>query len=276
MVTDSIVTPASVMQRLGEASHRRCSGGQHYEYLDVFYKNSQQLMAIKSNALIGGVRQTRIEMNPSNFGRYYELASICNDLFDLSELEIKRIDHRVDLKIPFAQIRKSIFAKRKNTRSDFRGPSSLGLWAGSNPEVLCVYDKAMELRSKYRKSGFKRIRGEEVGLSTRIEVRQYKEKLQCFRFLDLPNCLNSDPFHFVEFYDFVDVESLSKVEQNKFYKLKSEALENGFIGAYKNENQHCNFTRDYSGVIELSKLTQDIKRIYKQNLNQYFNITEKC
>lgn len=209
-----------------------------------------------------------IEFNPSKFNHWSELESALSLFTSLKNLTIDRLDHAVDVKAPFLDVRSKIRIKRKQTACSYsqiearKGVIREGIKMGEKPEVYCIYDKGCEVTSRYR---FKPIPGVKLGINTRVEVRQFNKKVTFPNLLDLRKYINHDPFENLVTFEVDD----SCQDKLKLEDIKRDLRLISFDELYVSKNLNGNFFRTYGRCFKRSNLSDQIRDDYQSKIRSF-------
>lgn len=238
----------------------------HYQYCMTIRKNGEQLIAIKSNPIMSHISSLAIELNPSSFKTYKEMIALLNQIAPIESYTIKRIDHCVDLKIPIETLYSQIMVKKKSKRSDFIAKDKLtGFTIGKIPEVICVYNKDLEIIKR------KRVTLVKNGI-TRVEVRHYKNKIAVKNLSELYKYINHNPFKSICFLSLKQASELNAKLIEKSEILRKLCTDHGLQSAYKHLNQKSNFNRSFSKYFNESETSRLLHSTYKSNIKNFMEV----
>ena len=200
----------------------------------------------------------KLVLNPSKLKRHgavEELVSLAID--DPASARISRIDHTVDIAVPVGRLFECIRIKRKKLSKDYKNGTLTGFQLGGSPEVLVVYDKAREQRN--------------LGTLSRIELRQYHQKVPVTTFGELKLLMQFEPFSSLSIADPVEPQLFSsRHDQVKAAYAQESIKKAGGQGFYKQQNTFWNFKRDWGRFFTSPADIPDLNRIYKMQLEEYF------
>lgn len=209
-----------------------------------------------------------VELNPSAFESWSEVTGALEAFTGLDELLIDRIDYAVDLEMPFEQAWQSIRISRKQSMDSYekgnsrKGPAFTGFKAGEKPEVFCIYDKACEVTKKWK---FKKIPGAKFGDCTRIELRQYNQKVPFQKLAEILNYIDHDPF------EKIDCRVLRQGfhDDQRFRELRIELEARGLDSFYAKYNSSGNFARTYGKYFESVPLRDQLRENHQSSLRMF-------
>lgn len=234
-----------------------------YSKVLVAKKSNKHILTVKTAPRMHSMPKSMIYLNPAHFETFTELNNTLIKICDLDSLQITRIDHKADLDLPIESLVPRLIVKGKRHRSEYGDGGKLtGFDFGKNEEVIIVYDKAFE---RIRAKKYKLLRGQLKGICTRIEVRHCKTKVKYKRYLDLNLFLNEDPFKSIQLYDLK-----SNMDTTRFGQLQ-EALSLGHSlhAIYRQNNENRNFFRTHGKYLHSSKLQEEVRNQYKQDLARF-------
>lgn len=212
----------------------------------------EQLLAIHLNPTLG-FEGARLELNPSRFRNFEEMASVIAAVVPIESARVVRIDHAVDVKVPLRRIFETAKWPRKSSREVWAGSNLTGLYFGKRPERLVCYDKAREL-------------GMPNEVLSRIELQQHNEKVPLHDLENLSGLTNYSPFKHLKFSQ----AEWENWDPTKLSRGGSQLSRLGMQGFYKEHNRHSNFRRDYSHLFGPCEDIPDLDKIYQSNLSSYF------
>ncbi len=216
----------------------------------------------------GNASSTRIEFNPSRFGCLNDVMNVLSLFIDPDSLLIKRIDHAADLQIPLTVVHQCVRVKFKQDAviywESHKKEVMTGMYLGNKPEVHCYYDKGFELLGKQKA---KRVTGNEVGSTTRFEVRQFKKKIPFPRFMDIRKYIDQNPYEKVQFLE-MDTSAHTK----KSEALKTLLSSGGLNNLYHELNSQSNARRLLKEMSERD-LSAELYGVYRENLRQFFGMS---
>lgn len=223
------------------------------------------------------VQGARFEFNPCKWNSFKELCSCLSQFSSLDELEIVRIDHAADLSVSIMEVLGQMrvkFKSKRNKRGEevfqddigYRGRYTTGQYFGSKegPELICVYDKAYQMK---KLGHYTPIRGEKSGEKTRIEIRNFKNKIQVKKFNELEKYQELAPFKNIQF---LMISPKAPMNEKRRY-LEQYMEDRSMTEVYSKFNNDNNFVRDYRQYFEESPLREELERIYGENLRQWFS-----
>ncbi len=212
-----------------------------------------------------------IEFNPSRFQGWEEIVSILEKFTDIKEVQIDRIDYAVDVEMPFENAWQSIRIARKQSNNWYekgisrKGPTVTGFKSGEKPEVFCIYDKGCEVTKKWK---FKRVPGAKFGDCTRIELRQYNQKVPFKSLSEITNYITYDPFGSIDCR--IIREALK--DEPKIREMKIELESRGFDGFFAKYNVSGNFPRTYGRYFESVPLKEKLREDHQSSLRSFLGI----
>jgi hypothetical protein len=226
---------------------------------------SKHVATIKSDPIWSHVSETQIQLNPTNWENFSLLKYYLSNLCDVNELEVSRIDSAVDLNTSLDEVHAQVRVKYKQDKRGYfeslKSGKLTGFYLGQKPEVFCIYDKAFQLE-RYK---LKRLKHESLGIKTRVEVRQEKNKLPVKSFGELNLLLQYNPFRNLEF------KKLEINEESKKAKHLSQYISSrGYSECYQAHNNSNNFKRDFGQYFKDVPQDKELKDIYWENLSQFF------
>jgi len=232
------------------------------------------LMVIKTKPRKTNGSPVKISLNPNNYLNLSELLSTISFLGHEKNFIITRIDHAVDIPIPLKDVLKVTNVKYKRNGKDYFETdnsdgfdySKKGDYLGAYPEVLVIYDKAYESLKKDR---YKRRRGEPIGINSRLELRQSKNKPIVPTILELASLAHLDPFSRVISQELIPRPRKNKAARRKWDKLNEYIKHHGLYRASRILNKNRNFKRDFGQLLIPSKLKEEITSRYHRDLRQF-------
>ena len=246
-------------------------GDKHYK--EVYQvKVHDSLVMVKTNprCSFGNATETRIELNPSHFKSWDQAFDAVSFMVDPDSAVIKRIDHAVDMHIPLQVVHESVRVKFKQDFVPYwethKREVMTGMYFGNKPEAHCYYDKGFSILGP-RKA--KRVPGNNVGVTTRFEVRQFKQKIQYPRLLDIQRYSGLNPFENIQFFE-IDQSAIGK----RADALKQLLPKQGLRGLYNELNRDHNAMRVLKDLKQRD-LAAELYEGYRDNLRQYFNDESK-
>lgn len=261
LITPQKITLEDATNNLkGRFSHHKATGTKYHHSVISFHnglgKDGKHLLTLHLQPRFSSIANTKIEVNPSNFQSFGELAALLSSIVDTSGLKLSRIDHAVDIEVTVAEIFSALIYSRKKSREVFRDSTLTGFYLGSPPEQLVVYNKARQLTVE--------------GTKTRIELRHYGEKISSKSFIDLPDCQSMNPFNDLKFRR-VTADPYTSIRDRNRKNYISELIQTkGAQGMFKILNKHSNFKRDWESDFEEHSDIPNLNQIYQENLKRYF------
>ncbi|MDP7322012.1 MAG: hypothetical protein QF441_15515 [Bacteriovoracaceae bacterium] len=230
-------------------------------YNETFqFFNKSTYITLSTKPIHSNMAQLTIEFNPTKFNSKKELDLL---LHDISSYTLSRIDHKADIDFNFHDFINKVRVLHKNKRSDYQYKSRLtGVEYGKGKEVLCIYDKAFEKQKK----NYKLIKNiNEIGSSSRVELRQYHHKIPFRNYLDLEEYLNFNPFEKIQTLDIKD--DLLEKEVLSYYLNVSSTLQ-GLIRSLSKSN---NFPKLKDKYFIENNLKQDLLNNYHEGLSKFLD-----
>lgn len=242
----------------GFYSNITLSATKYHSLLANFSMGGDHLITLHLDPRFSHVAPTKIEINPSRHPSHSEMTKIIGLIADPSTIELSRVDHAVDLEnIKVEQVQRSLLYSRKKSREVYRNCTELtGFYLGKHPELLAIYDKA-------KQAGLNEIK-------TRIELRQYREKLPINKFSELSKLQSFSPFSCIRFNRVSESPCQSLREKQRRDLLSESINDHGLQATYKLLNRHSNFKRDLQSSLEPDPAFPDLNQIYQQNLRTFF------
>jgi hypothetical protein len=219
-------------------------------------KEPRQLLAVHTEPKLGGVSPLKIEVNPSRLESLDNLTELISLVCSPEDMRISRIDHCVDVLIDVRTIHQSLIFSRKKSREVYKqGHTLTGFYLGTFPERLAVYDKALEQG--------------EASVCSRVELRQYGEKVPIRFYSDLKKLIHYKPFERLQFREVNDSPPQSVREATRRAILRESIEAYGAQGAYKVLNRHSNFRRDFDSLLGQSTNIPNLDAVYLKNIQQF-------
>mgnify|MGYP003329577246 CR=1 FL=1 len=216
-----------------------------------------QLIAIHSAPRHSSISPTKIEVNPTRFGSFTALKNLIQRLVDPLGCTITRLDHAVDLPIQIEAIQATLIWPRKQDREVYKSRKLTGFYLGKPPEQLAVYDRARKLGT--------------AGPLTRLELRQYRDRLPFRAFGDLPRLIEQRPFGKILWLNLDrDHECLGTRQTNSLKQLQGMVSHYGAHQAFKLMNEHSNFRRNFSAQLERPTTIPNPDELYARNIERFF------
>jgi hypothetical protein len=246
---------------------KQCVGDGQYKSIWRLDMGNAKALTVRTLPYYQSANES-IELNPSKFDHWSEVESVLSMFTKMESIEIDRLDHAVDLAIPYVKIREMLRIKRKQREYTYktvdsrRGVIKEGMKCGEKPEVFCIYDKAYEVTSKYR---FKPISGVNLGLSTRVEVRQFNKRILFPKLSQIKSYIDYDPFEKLESYELNEDHS----DKLKLDVIRKELGSISFNEYFALKNSMGNFFRTYSGCFKRTDLIDQIREDYQSNLRKF-------
>lgn len=231
----------------------------------------KRVITLKSGPKLTHVRPCSLEVNLQNWSSLVDFLSDIERFSQPETLSIKRIDHAVDIPMPLAKIHQGLRVKSKGEHDQFDDPAvrkrskrSLltGFYIGEKPEKFCIYDKGYELLKREEK--LKRCPGTELGVCTRVELRQFSKGIPHKKLLELGKYLKTDLFGAIEFYEFP--EEMKTVRGEEF---RAAALHKGFHIAFSEFNEGNNLKRTIIKQLESIPLADQLHEVHRENLRSF-------
>ncbi|MFA6236760.1 MAG: hypothetical protein WC635_05475 [Bacteriovorax sp.] len=248
---------------MGSSSYKRA--------LYVLNSSNEVLFIIHSDPIWSNMAPTKISTNPKRWSSFNDfraaLAKFCNP--DL--LEITRIDHAVDIEISIEKLYQCTRIKNKTQYSYYkehcsvRGTYLTGFYLGVEPEIYCIYDKGYQKSLRNKK--LVRNKDCEIGLLSRIELRQRKHKVKYKHLNELINYLTDTPFTNIEFYE-------AKDNSKKAEALQLLMNEDGLQRAVAQLSRHNNFSRNNKKNLTPTNLESTVRDAYEENLRRFFEVSQ--
>jgi hypothetical protein len=241
-----------------------------YNYCAIIKRGTDHILTLKTEADYGHVSPSKIIINPTKWESFEEvtgsLSSICNP----SMLEITRIDHAVDLEAPIETIHSGLRVRYKQDSDGYKEREKAskkkgkltGFYLGKRPELYCCYDKGYQLEGK----GLKRNSAFPTGETSRIELRQWGNKIAHKTLAELPNYIDDSPFKHLEFYEI-------NRESDRGNELADLIEREGLSNVYHLKNQSRNFRRDYSTLLTRTNFPETLTQSYRNDLQEFLKAT---
>lgn len=237
---------------------------------------------------------SRILTNPSAYHSYYDYIDNLIQVFSIEELSKAPI-FRLDLAADYYKHWEKIFLgidikyKRYIDVFEIKNKEVTGLVCGTNNKhQIVVYNKLKEierkksaLRKASRLQNFPGFISVKNSGWVRVEERFYRQRnVPIKSVFDLKNLLlmlQDDPsifFRNTNVYDLslVDVQSVRKSHQAKWFQLKHYLNLKGYSVTKRLLNQNQNFSRDYAPLIIKKLIKPTPQEVLKENLIQFFGI----
>lgn len=237
-----------------------------YRLSTIVKAGKEHILTLKTDPFNSTAAPAKIIMNPSRWGSLESMATALAPLCDLTQLEITRIDHAVDLPVPIGQVHAGIRVKYKQDYDWYRERGSkkrgqlTGFYFGNKPELYSIYDKGFQLRGK----SLKRDKSQPEGVVTRIELRQWGKKVRHKSLGELFNYLEEEPFKHVEYW-----KPRSDLALETRHQIESILTSEGCFNAYFKLNRNKNFKRDAHKALELVDLAGVLTKVYREKLRQF-------
>lgn len=243
-------------QLKGLYSSYKLTGSGLHRLIASFRAGQNHLVTVHTQPRFRTVPPVKIELNPTTFRNIGDCIDLVGRLVDWRGLSVCRLDHAVDIPVSVENVFESLnFSRKKRRETYFDGTELTGFYLGTPPELLCVYDKARE-----------RKLSEPL---TRIEVRQYRNKVPVTSLQGLPSLRHYSPFARIKFFEVDQSPSGENViSKTKRTILRETIHEFGAHGAYKILNRHSNFRRDFGRCLSPSKIP-NLDAIYRANLSAF-------
>lgn len=231
----------------------------HYTVLVFHLGIKDHLVSIHLHPRFPTISGLKFEINPSHFKNSTELKTMVQKFADPNALKITRIDHCVDLTgITVQEVYSKLIYSRKKAKEIYRDGKDLStFYLGLPPERLLVYNKSKSTES---------------GIKTRIEIQQYRDKIEHKDFRNLANFQSVNPFVNIQFKEIVDQKNTNERDKVKVAYLKDSIETRGAQGNFKALNSHSNFKRDFGHLLAPPTHFPDLGLIYKTNLKNYFEM----
>ncbi len=247
---------------------------------DSFYRNAAQVNFGDKRDLV--VRWNRspmrphispraIELNPSKWHSLEEIESAISGFIELEDAVVDRLDLAVDLKEPLESILGGLRIKHKqcseeiNSKQRRRGQIT-GFYFGRKPNLVCVYDKAYQLKTLRTAT---KIQGADEGVCTRIEVRLFGKAVVTPKLSDISTYLELNPFANLEFF-----ELPSEMKTLKGQRFLERAKHIGFHDAYFEFNEDGNFKRTIGKQLRVRPLSYQLHEVLKGELRNFIGSGE--
>lgn len=263
LVTPREIDPEEACQHLeGQFTKVVTTATKYHNRVFVFktgpHSNLEHLVSLHSGPRHPSISQSKIEVNPSRFLSFDKLTEMLTALLSrVDDLKVTRLDSAVDVQMPVSRIYQSLVITRKKHREVYKlGHEVTGFYVGAFPEVISVYDKALESKVE--------------GPLSRIEVRQSKGKVPVGSYWDLPFLREYRPFSRMKFVKLASRPLTNLRDINKVRLLEESIAHLGSQGTAKTFNQHGNFLRNFGSLIESEPELSGLDSIYQSNLNKYF------
>jgi hypothetical protein len=242
-------------------------------YANVYcLKFGESRVMVKTNPrfAFGNASETRLELNPWHFPSWDHTLNAIAKLIDPETAFVKRIDHAVDKLIPLSLVHQCVRVKFKQDSTVYweshKRSIMTGIYFGNKPEIHCYYDKGYELLGP-KKS--KRVPGIDVGVITRFEVRQFKDRIKYPRLLDIQKYLNINPFENIQF-----LEADPGTERKKADALQTLLEEKGLRKLHSELNIHNNAMRVLKDLKERD-ISSELANVYREELRQWLKNESK-
>lgn len=217
------------------------------------YLINGKLITLKTISKQSNISPICIELNPSHFESFTELKGVIGQMIDIDLLKISRLDHKVDLPVPYSEIKNKIDVKFKFLRSDYYGSRPTGMTIGRGNETICIYDKTEQSKLS--------------STLTRIEVREKFKYLKIESLLDIELLLNYNPFAKIRIMDLS--EPSNHGSPKSYNTLKNSIEAKGLLFARKELSQNNNFSKTYERYLEKSYLDDMMLSNYQNDLNKF-------
>lgn len=242
-----------------------------YNFCAIVKRGKDHILTLKTEADYGHVSPSKIITNPTKWESFDEITESLSSICDPSLLEFTRIDHAIDLAAPIDAIysglrvryKQDSEAYKEREKSSKKKGKLTGFYIGKNPELYCCYDKGYQLEGK----GLKRNPAFPTGETSRIEVRQWKNKIKHKTLAELPNYIEDSPFKHLEFYE------VNK-ETDRGNDLADLIEREGLSSVYHMKNQSRNFKRDYSKLLSRTNLPETLTQTYSNDLREFLGVTQ--
>lgn len=244
-------------------------------YSDSFYRNAASLnfgdkrdliLRWNRNPLRPNISPIALEFNPSKWSNILEIKNALSNFVDPEDAVIDRLDLAIDLNEPLEEILKGLRVKHKQWSEEISSKQRkrghiTGYYYGRKPYLICVYDKAFQLRSLRTAS---QIQGEFAGISTRIETRFFNKAVFTKKLKDLPILFEKNPFENLEFYSFP--HEMKTLKGQRFLERVNHI---GFHDAFFEFNQEGNFKRTIGKQLKERPLAIELHHILKEELRSF-------
>lgn len=224
--------------------------------------NKSTYITLSTKPIHSNMAQLSIEFNPTQFNSKKELDLI---LHDTSSYTLSRIDHKADIDLNFHDFINGVRVLHKNKRYDYQYKSRLtGIEYGKGKEVLCIYDKAFERKKK----DYKLVKSiNDIGSSSRVELRQRHHKIPFRNYLELDHYLNFNPFDKIQTLDIKEDLSTKEKEILNYYLEASSSLQS----LIRSMNRSNNFPKLKNKYFTENNLKQELLTNYHNDLSKFLN-----
>ena len=237
-----------------------------YNYCAIVKRGKDHILTLKTEADYGHVSPSKVITNPTKWKSFEEITETLSTICDLPMLEITRIDHAVDLEAPIDSIysglrvryKQDLDGYKEREKSSKKKGKLTGFYLGKRPELYCCYDKGYQLEGK----GLKRNLAFSTGETSRIELRQWGNKIKHKTLAELPNYIEDSPFKHLEFYE-VDRGC------DRGNELAELIEREGLSSVYHLQNQSRNFKRDYCTLLTRTNLPETLTQTYSNDLQRF-------
>jgi hypothetical protein len=210
------------------------------------------------------MRLFRLELNPTKLSlKYTDLMTILDNVMDISEATIQRIDHASDIEMPILEAFETIRIKHKRkvrSYNDYENGELTGFYIGSKFEQALIYNKSCPpYGTKFKSS--KQLAN--LSHLTRFEVRHHSRKVPFRKLNELPFLQTFNP------YQHFEVLKLNQ-EDDGFAVFRRRNRNHGMQNSFMKLNKQNNFRRDSAKYFDNSDLPGQLARGYQSNLSRFF------
>lgn len=251
---------------------------------DRFYQRATRVtldarreFTLKTGPKFAHISACSYELNLQQWGCFSRFISDLKRFSDPEFLKIKRIDHAVDISMPVFKVHQGLRVRSKGEHDQYDEPSIrkrckrallTGFYIGEKPEKFCIYDKGYELLKTVER--LKRNPGTDLGVCTRIELRQFGKSVPFSRLLDLPNYVEANLFNSIEFYEFPEEMKTQRGEE-----FKTAAIHKGFHVAFCEFNEGNNLKRTIIKQLTEVPLSDQLHEFHREKLRSFIDSESK-